>query len=75
MATQVKVKLQAKPFKSHNKRKPLTLKEKVCVLERKNTGETAISIAISLNVGKTQIHCIIRDLNSILERWINGERA
>ena len=76
MATPIKVKLQSKPSNmSPNKRKPLTLEERVRVIERKKGGETAIAIAKSLNVGKTQIQCIIRDSDSILERWRNGERA
>ena len=68
-ATPVKVKLQSKPSNmSPNKRKPLTLEERVRVIERKKGGETAIAIAKSVNVGKTLIQCIIRDSDSILER-------
>ena len=36
-------------------------------------GENAISIARSLDVGKTQIQTIIRERDSILARWENGE--
>ena len=43
MATPVKVKLQSKPSNmSPNKRKPLTLEERVRGIERKKGGETAL---------------------------------
>lgn len=44
-----------------NKRKTLTLKERIQVIERNEKDEPARRIALSLGVGKTQIQNIIRD--------------
>lgn len=55
------------------KRKALTLKERVTVIKRSDQGETAIEIANSLGVGKTQIQTIIKEKEVILRRWYGGE--
>ena len=57
------------------KRKILTLGERIEVIKRSDSGETAISIAKSVNVGKTQIQGIVQDEASILERWEKGDNA
>ena len=44
-----------------NKRKTLTLKERIQVIERNEKDEPVRTIALSLGVGKTQIQNIIRD--------------
>ena len=51
---------------SSQKRKALTLEERIKVIERNKKGENAISIARSLDVGKTQILNIVRERDSIL---------
>ena len=58
---------------SSRKRKVLTLAERVKVIERSSRGESAVSIAKSINVGKTQIQSILIDKDSILARWESGE--
>lgn len=45
------------------------------VIERSRKGESAISIARSMSVGKTQIQNIIRDQDSIVKRWESGENS
>lgn len=45
------------------------------MLERSDRGETAIAIAKSLEVGKTQIQTIISDKDAIRERWEKGGNA
>ena len=55
------------------KRKQLTLEERVRVVERSEKGETAIAIAASVDVGKTQIQTIIREKESIRRGWECGE--
>ena len=53
------------------KRKVLDFSERVKVVQRHNKGETAIAIAKSLDVGKTQIQNIIQNKEDILQRWEN----
>ena len=48
------------------KRKTLTLEERIRVFERSGKGEAARCIASDLNVGKTQIQNIIKDKVSFL---------
>ena len=55
------------------KRKALTLEERVRVVQRSEKGETAIKIARDLCVGKTQIQNVIRDQESIMKKWESGE--
>ena len=50
-------------------RKVLTLSQRVNVIKRSEKGESAIAIARSLEVGKTQIQGIVRDKQLILKRW------
>jgi hypothetical protein len=45
----------------------------VKVVSRHQKGETAIAIASSMSVGKTQVQQIIRDKETILKRWEEGE--
>ena len=56
-----------------NSRKVLTLEERIKVIERSEKGETSKAIALSLDVGKNQVQNIIRDKQSILDRWKSGE--
>ena len=44
-------------------------------IQRNIAGETAIAIALSLDVGKTQIQNIITDKDDILKRWESGENV
>ena len=62
-------------MESTKKRKYLTLEDRVNVVNRHKKGETAIAIAKSLKVGKTQIQGIIRDKDDILKRWESGDNA
>ncbi|KAK7097842.1 hypothetical protein V1264_004763 [Littorina saxatilis] len=60
---------------STKKRKYLTLENRVTVVNRHKKGETAIAIAKSLDVGKSQIQRIIQDKENILKRWESGDNA
>jgi hypothetical protein len=51
----------------------LSLEDRVKVVSRRQKGETAIAIASSMSVGKTQVQQIIRDKETILKRWEEGE--
>jgi hypothetical protein len=62
-------------MESSKKRKFLNLEDRVNVVNRNKKGETAIAIAKSLGVGKTQIQGIIRDKDDILKRWESGDNA
>jgi transcriptional regulator with XRE-family HTH domain len=57
------------------KRKIQTLEERLDVVKRSRKGETAIAIARSLGVGKTQIQSIVNDQANIVDRWENGENS
>ena len=50
-------------------RKILTLEERIKVVERNEKGESCPSIADSMGVGKTQIQSIIRERESLKNRW------
>ena len=54
-------------------RKALTLEERVGVISKHNKGESCTSISKSLQVGKTQIQSIVKDKESILKRYHDGE--
>lgn len=56
-----------------SKRKVLSLEQRISVIKRHVKGETAVSIANSLNVGKTQIQSVIKNKEDILNRWEAGE--
>jgi hypothetical protein len=60
---------------THRKRTVLSLedKDRVKVVPRHQKGETAIAIASSMSVGKTQVQQIVRDKETILKRWEEGE--
>jgi hypothetical protein len=51
----------------------LSLEDGVKVVSRRQKGETAIAIASSMSVGKTQVQQVIRDKETILKRWEEGE--
>ena len=55
------------------KRNVLSLAERMKVIERSENGESCLSIARSLDVGKTQIQLIIKDKESVKLRWESGE--
>ncbi len=54
------------------KRKALTLEEKVKVIRLNEKGESARRIASELDVGKTQIACIIKSREQVLQQWEDG---
>ncbi len=58
---------------SKRKRTLLNLGKRVEVVKRSKSGESAISIAKSLGVGKTQVQNIIKEKESVLARWEQGE--
>ena len=60
---------------SSRKRKILTLEDRVKVVERLSKGESARSIALSFNVGKTQVQTIANEKDNILRRWKDGENG
>ena len=47
--------------------------ERVKVIERNKAGESMKKIADSLGVGKTQIQSIIKNTQTILDSWENGD--
>jgi hypothetical protein len=49
--------------------------DRVKVIRRSSAAESAISIAGSFNVGKTQIQNIIKEKESVLARREHGERG
>ncbi|KAK7099553.1 hypothetical protein V1264_003680 [Littorina saxatilis] len=57
------------------KRKILTLEQRMEVVKRSRKGETAISIARSFEVGKTQIQSIVSDQENVVNRWETGENC
>lgn len=57
------------------KRKVLSLTERMKVVERSEKGESCLSIAKSLGVGKTQIQTIMADKDSVKKRWEAGENG
>ena len=50
------------------RKKPETLEEMVCFIERKKDGETAKPIAASLNVSKTHLDTMYNRKNSDLRK-------
>ena len=60
---------------SSRKRKILTLEDRVKVVERLSKGESARSIALSLNVGKTQVLTIAKEKDDILCCWKDGKNG
>ena len=59
---------------SSRKRKILTLEDRVKVGERLSKGESARSIALSVDIGKTQVQTA-KEKNDILHRWKDGENG
>ena len=57
------------------KRTPLTLVERVKVIERNKAGKSVKKIADSLGVEKTQIQSIIKNTQTILDSWENGDNS
>ena len=60
---------------NEKERTPLTLAERVKVIERNKAGESIKKIADSLGVGKTQIQSIIQNTQTILDSWENGDNS
>ena len=57
---------------STKKRKVLTLEEKVKVIMLNEKGESSRKLAVTFDVGKTQINNIIKDKENIVGKWENG---
>ena len=55
-----------------NKRKMLSLQDRIEVLDRHDKGDSARIIALAMGCGKTQIQSIIKDKLAIRELWQNG---
>lgn len=60
---------------SGRKRKILTLEDRVKVIDRVKKGESCRAVALSLDVGKTQIQSIIKDKETIMKEWQEGGNA
>ena len=54
---------------------PLTLAEWVKVIERNKAGKSMKKIVDLLGVGKTQIQSIIKNTQTILDSWENGDNS
>ena len=57
------------------KRKVLTLEERVAVIRKIDCGKSCCSVAEETGVGKTQIQGLVKDKETILKRWKDGERS
>ena len=57
------------------KRKVLSLRERVAVLSKIDSGKSCRSVAGEIGVGKTQIQGILWDREDILKRWEAGEHS
>ena len=57
------------------KRTPLTLAEWVKVIEWNKEGKSIKKIVDSLGVGKMQIQSIIKNTQTILDSWENGDNS
>ena len=55
------------------KRKVLTLEERVAVIQKIDCGKSCRSVAEEIGVGKTEIQGIVKDKEAILKRWKDGE--
>jgi hypothetical protein len=55
------------------RRTVLSSEDRVKVVSQHQKGETAIAIASFKSVGKTQVQQIIRDKETTLNRWEEGE--
>ena len=53
----------------------LNLAEQVKVIERNKAGESMKKIADSLGVGKTQIQSSVKNTQTILDSWENGDNS
>ena len=60
---------------SGRKRKVLTLEDRVKVVDRLTSGQSARAIAASLGVGKTQIQAIGKEKEEIKRRWKDGDNG
>ena len=56
-----------------NKRKILTLEERVKVINQSEKGLSALAISKLMGCGKTQIQSIIKDKTVILNLWQSGQ--
>ena len=69
---------ESKPAMESKKRKSrecLTLENKVKVIRRTGSGESARAIAVDSGVGKTQIQNIIKNKDVIMQQWASGANA
>ena len=57
------------------KRKVLSLRERVVVLSKIDSGKFCRSVAGEIGFGKIQIQGIVRDEEDILKRWEAGEHS
>ncbi|XP_062503909.1 tigger transposable element-derived protein 6-like [Corticium candelabrum] len=51
------------------KRKVLTLEDRIRVIEKVEQGKSCCCVAVDMDVGKTQVHSIVRDRKSIRRQW------
>ena len=51
------------------KRKVLTLKDRIHVIEKVEKGKSCRCVAVEMSVGKTQVQSIVRDRKSIRQQW------
>ena len=54
---------------------PLTLAERVKVIEKNKAGKSMKKIVDSLGVGKMQIQSIIKNTQTVLDSWENGDNS
>ncbi len=60
---------------SSRKRKVLSLKDKVSVIEKHQSGSSCRAIASVFDVGKTQVQSIIANSENIMQEWRSGARG
>ena len=58
--------------KMSQKRKVLTLEERVAVIQKIDCENSCHSVAEETGVGKTQIQGTVKDKEAILKRWKDG---
>ena len=62
----------AEQEKRGQKRKVLTLEQRVKVLKMADEGKSGRAIAAELQVGKTQVHKIVKDKENLMKEWEDG---
>ena len=64
--------VMAEQEKRGQKRKVLTLEQRVKVLKMADEGKSGRAIAAELQVGKTQVHKIVKDKENLMKEWEDG---